>query len=922
MKTVPLLAIGLLALLTGNIPAAVSPESFSNPPAQFRILKIIHNWPDAPAQQDALIQRLTAQGFGGVVCNVSFQNYLQSEDKWSAFIRAVKTARQQGMAMWLYDERGYPSGNAGGLVLRDHPEWEAAGLLIADAQTQGAPISIEAPPGRLIQAAAFPLINGQISLRQKVDLSKLIASGKLNWQPPAGNWKVILITESRLYEGTHAAHNLHEHIPYPNLLQPEPTKRFIELTHQAYASRLGTNLGEWFMATFTDEPSLMSLYLSPMPYSCLPWSADFPATFKKRRGYDLMQWLPALVTDAGPEGMRARYDFWLTVGELVSENYFGQIQTWCAAHGLPSGGHLLFEESPTYQVASYGDFYRCIRRLGAPGIDCLTSLPPDVPWYIARLLASAGELSGRTLVMSETSDHIQHYRPKGDTRPRRQVSSAEIRGTCNRLFVGGVNCITSYYSFDGLDDAQLRELNEWIGRCSLMLRGGRHVADIAVIYPTESMWVRFRPSRHYCKNAPEAQHVAAVYLSAVESLFKNGLDYAVLDATAVADARVENGALVNGSARWRVIVLPMIDTLPLEAWQRLAAFVRSGGTVIALAALPENSEREFPSTSVKRLAASMFGNEPAALRVHAQPSGGGCIYLPPGTEALLPTVLERLMEPEIQILQPHQAASQTKPIRITHRRMDNHDVLFIANDSPEPWSGEIATRSTAPGELWDPETGKVAPISNPARIPLQLAQYDAVFLKFPSITPAKINRWQSGPLPELEITTLPTVAPVLAGGQYVEKELAQPEPQAAPGWRVVGRITRSQVDTFLFARIIYTTPPDLKGTQYLVLDTWTPNPKGAQPNLLAILREQDGSEYICDTGRPLGAAGKNRTFVPISRFKLAGWSKDENGQLDLSQVNEIRLGWGGHYGQEGDIVEFSFSAPSIVKGLQPPKKLE
>ena len=275
---------------------------------------------------------------------------------------------------------------------------------------------------------------------------------------------------------------------------PEPTARFVEVTYGGYAKHLGDDLGKYFMATFTDEPSLMSLFLRPMPYRPLPWAPNLPAEFKKRRGYALdAAILPALVADAGPAGAKIRYDFWLTVGELVSENFFGQIQTRCRQHRVPSGGHLLAEEGIVGHVPLYGDFFRCIRRLDAPSIDCLTSLPPEVPWYIARLLSSAAELEGRPLVMSETSDHSQRYRPAGDQRPKRMVTEAEIRGTCNRQIVAGINCITSYYSFTDLSDEQLRRLNEWVGRCCTALRGGHQVADIAVLYPDGEPLDEVRP---------------------------------------------------------------------------------------------------------------------------------------------------------------------------------------------------------------------------------------------------------------------------------------------------------------------------------------------------------------------------------------------------------------------------------------------
>ena len=55
--------------------------------------------------------------------------------------------------------------------------------------------------------------------------------------------------------------------------------------------------------------------------------------------------IPALIGEAGARGSRARYDFWLTVGELVSERFFGQIREWCDEHGILSGGHLLQEDN-------------------------------------------------------------------------------------------------------------------------------------------------------------------------------------------------------------------------------------------------------------------------------------------------------------------------------------------------------------------------------------------------------------------------------------------------------------------------------------------------------------------------------------------------------------------------------------------------
>ncbi len=219
-------------------------DRFAHPPTDTRILKIIHNWPDQPDAQDQSICRLKTQGFRGVVCNVSFDQYLESDAKWLAFTRAVNAAKKAGFAMWLYDERGYPSGNAGGITLRDHPEWEARGLLIADTASNGDPVTLELPPGKLVLAAAFAVRDNHFNLTKKMDLVSQVRDGRLTWQAPSGRWHVMAITENRLYEGTHAEGNLHAKIPYINLLMPEPTARFIDVTYGGYAKHLGDDLGK------------------------------------------------------------------------------------------------------------------------------------------------------------------------------------------------------------------------------------------------------------------------------------------------------------------------------------------------------------------------------------------------------------------------------------------------------------------------------------------------------------------------------------------------------------------------------------------------------------------------------------------------------------------------------------------------------
>lgn len=738
---------------------------FADPPAGSRILRIIHPWPDDPAAQDNLIRSLIGDGFGGVVCNVSFKKYLEDEDAWRALQRALTAAKQAGMAMWLYDERGYPSGRAGDITLRDHPELEARGLLCADAVTDGGQVQVTLPPGKLFRATAYPEGKDGIDLDKAVDLAAQVHDGKLTWQAPAGRWHVLAITEGVLYEYTHAVAGVAEHTPYINLLDPAATARFIELTHQRYADHLGSDMGKYFVSTFTDEPSLMSQFHKPAPYRPLPGSRDLPQEFQKRRGYALEPIIPMLFVPSGVRGQKERYDFWQTVGELVAENYFGQIEQWCEKHNVFSGGHLLAEESLLDHVGHYGNFFLCARRLTAPGIDCITSLPSWNPWYIARLLSSVTELEGRTITMSENSSYMEAFGPfhKGPY----QVSEDEIRGTLNRLMVSGINTITSYYgqTAKNISSEQWQRLNNWVGRISTMLTGGHQVTDIAVLYPIESVWPRFFPARFGGSDSPAAKQIQQTFDMVTDSLwsslrdFSNPMfgrwssvpddkrwsamrDFTYIDAQALTQSKIERGALVHGDLRWRVLILPRADTLPLAAWENLARFWRKGGVVIAVGALPANSEREFPSPRVQALAKELFGTATGAnFRVNS--AGGVGVFLPEGLEARLSEVLDALLEPDVKPSEPH------SPLRATHRRIDGHDAYFIINDRSTPWEGSVRVAATGQGEQWDPSTGQMTPLPAGNDVRMKLGPYGGMLYRFPAARLPKRQKVSSGPLPAL-----------------------------------------------------------------------------------------------------------------------------------------------------------------------------
>jgi hypothetical protein len=908
-----IIVVGWILICSGfNILSQVLEDSFKNPPSKNRILKIVHSLPDKPEAQESLFSKLHNQGFGGVVCNVSFENYLQSEEKWDAFIKGVKKAKETGFSMWLYDECGYPSGNAGGLVLKDHPEWAARGLLVLSTNIDGPQsIKLNIPDGNIMLSKAYPKSNGVCLIKKAIDLKKNIQNGELVLNIPEGNWHVLVVSENQIYEGTHAAMNLWKKIPYINLPKPEPTKLFIQLTHAGYAKKLGRNLGNYFEATFTDEPSLMSLFLKQMPWKVLPWSDNLPGEFKKRRGYDIETHISSLIIETDENWKKHRYDFWLTVGELVSQNYFGQLRDWCRQHNLLSGGHLLAEEGIVNHIPLYGDFYRCIRMLDAPGIDCLTSIPQEVPWYIARLIASCGWIDGKSVIMCETSDHSQVYRPSGDNHPKRIVSEDEIRGTLNRLFVNGVTRITSYYSFAQLTDEQLRRLNQQCGRCTLMIEKSRPSPNIGVLYPVQTLWTKFVPSDLWSREANDAAKVEKVYRTVINNLFNDKKEFLIVDYDTLENCKADNGTIETKNIKLDTIILPCVDTISWKSIQNLDIFVKSGGTLILVGAVPENSESEFPSKRVINLTKNWFEGESNKPVLKKYGNGIFC-YLPSGFEVALGEIVKTVCPQELLVDDPN------SQLKVSRRISEDKTLFFIINDSNQKWMGNLVFSNYVDGEEWNPVNGTVVKNLPANLMGYSLEPYSMVFFRYKKADDkGKKSATLQKPV-EFDLRSVKIDCSLLriAKGEFVNAtmtEISAGQDKSVPLYQCTGTLTKNNVDTWLFLIFPVNSSETLDKDTTILFKVSVPQNQNVKNQILIIVKEKGGGDFIGETGVYLNESGEKIVRVPLINLQLAGWAKDDDGVLNPKKIEEIRIGWGGYLGREGERVVFTTGFPFAEK---------
>lgn len=511
---------------------------------------------------------------------------------------------------------------------------------------------------------------------------------------------------------------------------------------------------------------IRSLFCDSLEVYNANWTHDFPAQFKRRRGYDPIPHLPELFDDRSPAAPDLRFDWWRTAAELAEEEFARTVHAWCRGH----------------QVAFALEPY------GTPSLSLASARYCDVPWgeqyewkgfSFSRFAASAGHLAGKKVIGAEAWTWIGL--------PNRLADSLSDLKLCSDLhFLAGENELTGVdfpYSprsagVPGWTPYYGPVLNQnnpqwpffsylagYVNRCQWLLRQGRPVADVALYVPAEDAFangatdqmlldfqLRDRLASGVLTDEFGLQKAFRHHSDVVYTLLTNGYNFDGIDFSAMnALTRVQGKTLAAGDGRYSILLLPNLAGMDPAALEKAARFCRAGGTIIATRRLPDRVYgfgQEKATQRLRALIRELFGPEAVArttstradkeapsLSVHSY-GKGKAIFAPDEREALEDALAQAAVGPDVR-LSPFQPE-----VSHVHRHAGDRDFYFLANvgESEASFLADFRVAGRA-AFRWDPMDGSIAPMPVHAQTPgrtqiaLTLPPRGSLFLCFAAGTP-------------------------------------------------------------------------------------------------------------------------------------------------------------------------------------------
>lgn len=694
---------------------------------------------------DVLASQFTGykkSGYGGIaLLPVSETRPVYGTDAYfMAYGELLELAKKQGLSVIYYDDCDFPSGWAGGELAEKYPMALAKQLYRREMVcTSGEHTRFKLDK----TGVTMSVVAIENETREIIDMRDYIEDDYASWNTPEGNWTMQQYIVKTLPE-----------TQYVNYLDYEACRCFINLTYKRFTDTFGEYIGETVMMSFYDDIQFNT------PNRRM-WDDNFNDTFFEKYGFDPAPYYPALYEDLKEDTDHIKALFFNCRAEMLSDGFFRAVSDFTKTHGLLCTGHVA-EPKSTSAPWLFGDSMLYQKNAGACGLDL-------VHQYLygfngIKLASSAAYNYDRELVCCEI---FGNYAALNSDIMYREAMNAFVRGVNylipHTLWLSGNARIPHEVSHR---NPKYRDLlhnwNDFVARAQAMLRGGRHICNIALLYPIYSLEAQTTlfeaPVLGF--EFPETP-VNADYMNVINSIMNYcGHDLTVLHPETLNEkCYSDDGILYMGNhvnfEHYKLMVIPGSQMISVKSIRIIKKFFDDGGKIIATNELPfrafeynpdikekENGESLY-DIEVRETVEYIFGikkeeiNTFETFYLNTNESGGAAYYIlssktaADGTDHVDSQVLSSIIDNELNIA--HDVVIGDMPripnsgilnlilpmfekmnvfsggvYNYIHKKMAGYDIYYFANSTNIPYTGIISLLGEyTVCEEWNPHTGKI-----------------------------------------------------------------------------------------------------------------------------------------------------------------------------------------------------------------------
>lgn len=635
---------------------------FAEPPAEHGIT-LWWGW-DGPVNDSVIIRdldKIKSFGYQSVMIEAGYgmmHPYLS--EGWFNLVKfAVEQAKLRNMRVWIEDEGKYPSGFAGGKFSMERPDLRMQALMpdvILEVQPGG---TIRRKVGDNVISAAAVNEEGRIVLLP-------LSDNELVFTVPEGKWKIHTVRHQFKTSPTRSVNNpTHGKDTSASLfdyLNPEATRQFITWTHKQYKKYFGNEFGKTVMGIMGDEPD----------FSYTPWTPKITTEFLQRKGFDVTPFLATFFMNELSDSLkRIKADYWDVWSDLFKENFFDIQSEWCRQNNIEYIVHLNHEDKAMALARSEGDFFKNMRNVDVPGVDAIWSqIWMDHVADYPKLASSASHVFGKPRAFTE-SFAAYTYKP----------SVAQAKWVMDYQLVRGINLVQNMFwpssagktgiTINFFMNDSFPAVASYINRSSYLLSQGIPAAQIAVYYPTTSMWLG---------NEESDRSVWAI----ARELTERQHDFDFIDEQALTQV-LENteGRLRNLSGQhYQTVIVPSITAISKASLDQLKLFATGGGKVVFMG--------ELSAVTYEK---SFLESESAAVFPRAIIESSGTFS---------EKVMEALPQPDVKL------DKSVPAIKYLHRNLADGEMYFFFNEGIADQKLNATIYGTGPTEEWNAMSGMIS----------------------------------------------------------------------------------------------------------------------------------------------------------------------------------------------------------------------